>query len=194
MTTGNRFHSRVMVRIAHVLEGWLERQPEPRGEILCGEAGVRLKRDPDTTVGIDVVYVAADVATAQTDDTTIVDGVPVLVVEILSPYDTQDEIHEKIDAYLGAGVPLVWIVEPRRAPSPSIARTRSRSSLTPPRSCPRTRTCRASACRPCGCSADGVRLPDGTYPAVETDTNPTCKRGPALACASGQCPSDPRRV
>jgi Uma2 family endonuclease len=50
----------------------------------------------------------------QTDETTLIDGVPLLAVEILSPSDTIDEINEKIDAYLSAGVPLVWIVDPYR--------------------------------------------------------------------------------
>ncbi len=114
MTYRNRWHSRVTVRMARFLDVWLDQQPEPRGSVLCGEAGVRLSRDPDSTVGVDVVYVSAEVAAQQAEDTTLIDGVPVLAVEILSPNDTQDEINEKIDTYLGAGVALVWIIDPRR--------------------------------------------------------------------------------
>src|SRR5436190_23968775 len=62
MTVRNRVHSRIMVRTSHFLESWREIQPEPRGEVLCGEAGCRLRRNPDTTVGIDVVYIAANLA------------------------------------------------------------------------------------------------------------------------------------
>jgi Uma2 family endonuclease len=40
--------------------------------------------------------------------------VPILAVEILSPNDTLDEINDKIDEYLAVGVPLVWIIDPRR--------------------------------------------------------------------------------
>src|SRR5262245_36447364 len=68
MTRRNRFHSRVMARIAHLLEGWLEQRPVPRGQVLCGEAGVCLHHDPDTTVGVDVVYVSAEVMAHQTTD------------------------------------------------------------------------------------------------------------------------------
>jgi Uma2 family endonuclease len=75
---------------------------------------VRLGGDPDTTVGVDVIYVAADVMARQTDDTTVIDGIPVLAVEILSPGNTIEEIDEKITAYLGAGVALVWVIDPRR--------------------------------------------------------------------------------
>jgi Uma2 family endonuclease len=113
MTVRNRAHGRIMARLARFLDVWLDQQPEPRGEVLCGEAGVKLRRDPDTTVGIDVVYISAEVAARRTDVTSLIDGVPILAVEILSPNDTQEEIGEKIDDYLTAGVALVWIVKPR---------------------------------------------------------------------------------
>lgn len=112
MTMRNRWHSRIMACVTYVLEAWLRQQPQPRGEILCGEAGVRLRHDPDTTVGIDVVYVSAEVAANRPDGTTLIDGVPILVVEILSPNDKQEEINAKIDTYLGAGVKVVWVIEP----------------------------------------------------------------------------------
>lgn len=113
MTYRNRWHSRAMVRVAYFLEGWREQQPEPRGSVLAGEAGVRLTLDPDTTVGIDVIYISAELAARNPDDTTIIDGVPVLAVEILSPSNTVEEIDEKLDQYLQAGVALVWIVDTR---------------------------------------------------------------------------------
>ncbi len=112
MTLRNRWHSRIMVRVAKFLDNWLDTQPEPRGAVLCGEAGCRLRRNPDTTVGIDVVYVPPDMAMVESEETTLIDGVPVLVVEILSPNDTQEQIDEKVDTYLEAGVALVWIIDP----------------------------------------------------------------------------------
>jgi Uma2 family endonuclease len=112
MTVRNRWHSRIMARVTYLLESWLAQQPEPRGSVLCGEAGCRLRRDPDTTVGIDVVYISAELAARESDETSLIDGVPVLVVEILSPNDTQEQIDEKIDGYLHAGVLLVWVIDP----------------------------------------------------------------------------------
>jgi Uma2 family endonuclease len=114
MTYRNRTHSRIMVRVGYLLENWLERQPEPRGSVLCGEVGVRLQRDPDTTFGVDVIYVSAETTARQSADTTLIEGAPVLAVEILSPSDTQEEVNDKIDDYLQAGVVLVWIIDPRR--------------------------------------------------------------------------------
>ena len=112
MTIRNRFHSEVMVALAACLKNWRDAQPEPRGAVLAGEAGVRLTQDPQTTVGVDVVYVTPEVWARQSDETTLIEGVPALAVEILSPTDTVDEIHEKINAYLSAGVQLVWIIDP----------------------------------------------------------------------------------
>jgi Uma2 family endonuclease len=112
-TVRNRYHSRTLMLVGQILLNWLDKQPEPRGQVLGGEAGVRLQRTPDSTVGVDVVYVSADVIARQTDETTLVDGVPVLAVEILSPIDTVEEIDEKVESYLAAGVPLVWVMHPR---------------------------------------------------------------------------------
>jgi Uma2 family endonuclease len=112
MTVRNRWHSRVMARLAQLLGNWLDQQPEPRGEVLDGEVGVRLRRDQDTTVGIDLVYLSADLAAQEPKETRLIDGVPTLAVEILSPNDTQEELDEKVDEHLAAGVPLVWLVDP----------------------------------------------------------------------------------
>lgn len=111
MTVRNRFHSKVLGRIMQLLGMWLDSQPEPRGELLVGEAGCRLRRNPDLTVGIDLMYISAELAAHQPTDTTLVDGVPLLAAEILSPSDTVEEIDEKVDAYLKAGVAVVWIID-----------------------------------------------------------------------------------
>jgi Uma2 family endonuclease len=112
MTIRNRFHSRVLIRVGQVLANWLDQQPLPRGQVLGGEAGVRLMRDPDTTVGVDVVYVSPEVIVHQTGESTLIDGVPTLAVEILSPKDTVENIHDKLALYRRAGVPLVWVIDP----------------------------------------------------------------------------------
>jgi Uma2 family endonuclease len=112
MTVRNRFHGVILALICAELINWLRQQPLPRGQVLGGEAGVRLLRDPDVIVGIDVVYVAPEVVVRQTDETTLIDGVPTLAVEILSPSDTVQEIKDKLALYRRAQVPLVWVIDP----------------------------------------------------------------------------------
>lgn len=112
MTRRNRFHSKTEAAIACFLKTWVLSLPEPRGDVLSGEAGFFLARNPDTTVGIDVAYISAETAARQSESTAMVEGVPVLAVEILSPNDTIEEINNKIDIYISAGVKQVWIVDP----------------------------------------------------------------------------------
>lgn len=112
MTVRNRRHSRLTISIGFVLEAWVRTQPLPRGAVYGGELGVRFP-GRKSTLGIDVAYAAAHVVTEQDDeDTTLLEGVPTLVVEILSPNDSMRRIHEKVREYRKAGVPLVWVVDP----------------------------------------------------------------------------------
>ncbi|HKI34392.1 MAG TPA: Uma2 family endonuclease [Gemmataceae bacterium] len=112
MTRRNRVHSRLEATLAALLVNWRRTQPEPRGAVHSGEAVCILARDPDVTVGIDVVYISPELAARPMDETTMIDGVPTLAVEILSPSNTVEEVHDKLDAYRNAGVPLVWLVDP----------------------------------------------------------------------------------
>lgn len=111
-TYRHRWHSRLEAVISQLLRNWLDLQPAPRGEVFAGAAGCILSRDPDVLVGIDVVYVSAEMAQREPQGTTLLTGVPTLAVEILSPSDTQQDIDEKLAKYLQAGVPLVWLVDP----------------------------------------------------------------------------------
>lgn len=113
MTKRNRFHAGIETNIAHLFREWLILQPKPRGRAYSGEVGCILREDPETTFGIDVAYFSAEVVAAQTDDTTLIRGVPTIAVEILSPNDTVQEVDEKVAEYLEAGVPHVWIVNTR---------------------------------------------------------------------------------
>jgi Uma2 family endonuclease len=113
MTKRNRWHSVAEAQIAMLLGIWLKGQPEPRGRVVSGEAGFRLRRNPDTSVGIDVAYVSLEVVAATPDSAPFFEGPPTLAVEILSPSDKQEEIDDKIAAYLEFGVLLVWVVNPR---------------------------------------------------------------------------------
>lgn len=112
MTRRNRRHSRTQSRFVNHLENWRNCKGNPKGEVLSGEAGFRLRRNPDTTVGIDVAYISAETAQANDDSVGLIDGVPVLVVEILSPSDSQEDVLEKVQVYLDCGVALVWVAEP----------------------------------------------------------------------------------
>jgi Uma2 family endonuclease len=111
MTRRNKIHGRVEATIAKLLGNWCDQTPEPRGEVVSGEAGFRIRRDPETFVGIDVAYVSPELIAADDPTRPYYDGPPVLAVEVLSPSDTHGAIVEKVRAYLDAGV-VVWEVDP----------------------------------------------------------------------------------
>lgn len=111
MTVRNRFHSEVIMSVGGVIRDWIKTQPKPRGKLLGGEAGVLLPGH-QTAVGVDVAYVSPEVVAEQDDETTMLNGVPTLTVEVLSPNDSQFQIHEKTREYLRAGVAIVWVVDP----------------------------------------------------------------------------------
>jgi Uma2 family endonuclease len=112
MTRRSWAHSMVTAFLVYWLEAWVRTQPKPRGQVVAGEAGFRLRRNPDTTVVIDIAYVSAELAAATPPNARLVDGVPILAIEILSPSDKQEEITDKVREYLDAGVRLVWVVDP----------------------------------------------------------------------------------
>lgn len=112
MTRRSFSHSKTEARIAQLLHNWLDKQPGPRGMVLSGEAGFRLSRSPDSSVGIDVAYISAEQVAATSKRAFLIDGPPVLAVEILSPSDRNDDVTDKVWEYIDAGVKLVWRVEP----------------------------------------------------------------------------------
>ena len=111
MTARNVAHSRSNSWLPRLLLDWREQQPEPRGDVLCGEARFRIRRNPDTIVGIDVASIGPEHAARTLRQAKFVDGPPLLAIEILSPPDTQEDIAAKIRLYRDAGVHLVGIVE-----------------------------------------------------------------------------------
>lgn len=112
MTRRNKWHSSTEARLAYLLGRWLEEQGPTGARVTSGEAGFRLLRNPDTTVGIDVAYVSVEVVNNTPKFRPFFEGPPVLAVEILSPSDTHEGVSEKIELYREAGVALIWIVNP----------------------------------------------------------------------------------
>ena len=76
------------------------------------DIGFLLRKNPDTTVGIDVAYISPETAQANPSEVSVIDGAPVLAVEILSPSDTHEDVSEKVAEYLRCGVQQVWVLDP----------------------------------------------------------------------------------
>lgn len=82
------------------------------GKIFGAETGFVLQRDPDTVRAPDIAFVANANIPTELPESGYWPGPPDLAVEVISTNDRAGEIDEKIRAWLGAGVKLLWIVDP----------------------------------------------------------------------------------
>ena len=84
-----------------------------RGKVLTGAVGIYVRRDPDYVRGADVIFISSE-RIAQVTSESYLDVAPELVVEVISPGNTWQEIRDKIEEYFAIGVVWVWLVEPER--------------------------------------------------------------------------------
>jgi len=105
-------HARGAANLVAMLANWNDHQPGSRGEVHVGQAPIRLRHDPDTFVGVDIAFISADTAEANPHVDSFIEAAPILIIEILSPSDAHKEITEKVDAYLQAGVKIIWVADP----------------------------------------------------------------------------------
>jgi len=111
MTLRNRYHSIAMSDIAAELVFWRRSLPKPWGNVVSGEAAVLFDDDADA-VGVDVAYVQPELMLKQTDENTVIVGVPTLIVEILSPSTTVKALDDRRKVFAKYAVPVVWVVDP----------------------------------------------------------------------------------
>ena len=105
-----REHGKIAAKLSFVL-GCLV-WPGKLGELTTSESGVGLERDPDTVREPDIAYFSAAKSQSGSRVTDYSEEVPDLVVEVISPNDTQREVSDKASMWLSYGVRLVWVVQP----------------------------------------------------------------------------------
>ena len=62
----------------------------------------------------DLVFLRKDRLANETEWDGLSQAPPDLAIEILSPVDEEERVADEIAAYLVGGVPLLWVVDPRR--------------------------------------------------------------------------------
>lgn len=82
------------------------------GELYTSDTAFIITREPLSVLRPDVAFVRAERLPAEDSGSGFYGVVPDLVIEVLSPGNRQAEIGAKIERYLRAGVPLVWLVDP----------------------------------------------------------------------------------
>jgi Uma2 family endonuclease len=112
VTKRNPSHSRSTSAVTFQLKKWLLTHPKPRGDVYSGEAYFRIRRNPDTNVGVDVALSTPEQEAATSRKASFIDGPPLLAVEVLSPFDKNIDVNEMIEEYLDCGTSQVWILDP----------------------------------------------------------------------------------
>jgi Uma2 family endonuclease len=88
--------------------------PQQLGEIPTSDTGYVLNDDPPVVVCPDVSFIRADRVPSDERLDEFFHGPPDIAVEVVSPSDRMADVNAKVDEYVLAGTPLVWVVEPRR--------------------------------------------------------------------------------
>jgi Uma2 family endonuclease len=84
------------------------------GRVSCGEILYIVRRNPDRVRAADIAFIHQERVPPLEARQHIMEVIPDLVVEVLSKHDTVEEISDRIDDWLGAGVQMLWIVDPFR--------------------------------------------------------------------------------
>jgi Uma2 family endonuclease len=109
MSPQGRVHGRVLANLTHFLNQ--EIRARHSGELLVGDVGFILARNPDTVLGPDLAYVRTE-RLANAGD-SFLELAPDLAIEVISPSNTSTEIARKTTIYLAAGTIEVWVVRPK---------------------------------------------------------------------------------
>src|SRR6266508_6524195 len=84
------------------------------GRVFNADTGFRIFSDEQTVYQPDVAFVRAHRLPSLAEQDRVGRLAPDLVVEVVSPTDRMSDVLDKVADYLRAGVPLVWVVEPKR--------------------------------------------------------------------------------
>ena len=103
-------HGSVAMRIGIVLGSYV--RANELGEVFAAETGFILRRDPDTVRAPDAAFVAKERLPAGELSQGYLEMVPDLAVEVVSPGDSAREVREKVADWMGAGVRLLWGIDP----------------------------------------------------------------------------------
>jgi Uma2 family endonuclease len=82
------------------------------GKVYMAETGFLLARNPDTVLAPDIAFVCNE-RLPPTRTRGFFPGPPDLAVEVRSPDDTRQQVHEKSLSWLRHGVRMVWVVDPK---------------------------------------------------------------------------------
>lgn len=84
------------------------------GRVSCGEVLFIVRRNPNRVRAAHIAFIRQEDVPPLEARQHIMEVIPDLVVKILSKSETIEEVNDRIDDWLGAGVQMLWIVDPYR--------------------------------------------------------------------------------
>ena len=110
MSPTSHIHGRIETRFASRLSSFVE--AARLGQVLSGEVGIYIRRQPDTIRAADAAYISS-ARYAQSRSESYLDVAPELIVEVLSPDDAWQAVMRKLADYFSIGVQVVWVADPQ---------------------------------------------------------------------------------
>jgi Uma2 family endonuclease len=110
MSPQGRLHGNVLLKLSSMLD--TEIVDPGTGELLVGDVGFVLARNPDTVLAPDLAFVRAERLANAGDG--YLEFAPDLAIEVVSPSNSLAEIARKVELYLRYGSSEVWVVRPRQ--------------------------------------------------------------------------------
>ncbi|WP_425395715.1 Uma2 family endonuclease [Aeoliella sp.] len=104
-------HGALELFIAQLLSTFVKQNS--LGQVVTGEVGFIVGRDPDTVLAPDVAFVSKDRIAAVGVTDKYFPEAPALAIEIVSPSDTAEDVDSKARRWLAAGTRAVWVVYPK---------------------------------------------------------------------------------
>ena len=109
MTPAGTRHGVTALAVGAILRSFAKKNQV--GCVASNDTGIITERDPDTVLAPDIAYWSRQRLPETPEG--FAEVVPDLVVEVVSPSDSQSYVHRKVLHYLDHGVPLVWVVDPK---------------------------------------------------------------------------------
>jgi len=107
----NHRHGKVCVKIGRFLDEFADQHD--LGHVMGNDTFVKVEQNPDTLRGAEVLFISYErLAKGRVPD-GVLDVIPELVFEVVSPTDVWTNLFGKVEEYLAAGVKVVVILDPR---------------------------------------------------------------------------------
>jgi len=111
MGWNNTIHATIVSWLGAIFQDWA--RINKWGLILTGDAGIETKSHPPTARGADIICISFPTYSKVQKKGKIIDTGPELVIEIVSPSNSWDDIHTKVKEYFTMGTREVWVVSPK---------------------------------------------------------------------------------